>query len=116
LFSNLFKQRRDEVLKKGGNMGKEVKRQSVRKLFVERMKREGRGKEWFSTVKQVSKETGQRYGQAAWEAMRRLGYTGPEKERQLHQVFLENEDKTKLQRQIDAEQEQINFTVSFIVA
>jgi hypothetical protein len=32
---------------------KEAKRPTIRKLFVERMKREGRDKEWYATVKQV---------------------------------------------------------------
>ena len=45
------------------------KRPSVRKLFVERMKREGKGKEWNTVIKQVMENTGKRYGQAIWEAM-----------------------------------------------
>jgi hypothetical protein len=81
----------------------EAKLPTVRALFVERMKREGREKVWYTTVKQVMQETGKKYGQVAWEAMRRMGYEGPDKERQLYQEYLEDGEKSKLQRQIDAE-------------
>ena len=83
------------------------KQSSVRKLFVERMRREGREQEWHTTVKAVMEETGKRFGQAAWEAMRRMGYEGPEKERQLHQEFLKKGQKSKLRQQIDREREEI---------
>ena len=59
------------------------------------------------TLKQVTQETGKKYGQVAWEAMRRMGYEGPAKERQLYQEYLEDGEKTKLQRQIDTEREAI---------
>jgi len=88
-------------------MRNEAKRPTVRKLFVERMRREGRGEEWTATLKQVMNETGKKYGQTVGEAMRRMGYEGPERERQLHREFLENGEKTKLQRQIDQERQQI---------
>jgi hypothetical protein len=84
-----------------------VKRHSVRKLFVERMKREGRGQEWRTVIKQVMQDTGKRYSQAIWEAMRKMGYIGPEKEHQLHDEFQAKGQKTKLQRQIDEERQQI---------
>ena len=85
----------------------EAKRPSVRKLFVERMKREGRGNEWSTVIKQVMENTGKRYGQAIWEAMRKMGYIGPEKEHQLHEEFQANGQKSNLQRQIDEERLQI---------
>jgi hypothetical protein len=86
---------------------KEAKRLTIRKLFVERMKREGRDKEWYSILKQVKQETGKKYGQVAWEAMRRMGYEGPDKERQLYQEYIEHGEKTKLQRQVEAQRQRI---------
>jgi hypothetical protein len=71
------------------------------------MRREGRGKEWAATVRQVTRETGKKYGQASWEAMRRMGYEGPKRERQLHEEFLRDGQRTKLQQQVDREREEI---------
>ena len=99
--------KRGNLLEGGNKMTKAAKRSSVRRLFVERMKREGRGKEWSTVIKQVMKDTGKRYSQAIWEAMRKMGYMGPEKEHQLHAEFQANGQKTKLQRQIDEERQQI---------
>lgn len=61
---------------------------TVRRMFVDRMGREGRGKEFAEAVKKVMQETGSRYSPAAWEAMRRLGYAGPEKEKALYHAHL----------------------------
>jgi hypothetical protein len=84
-----------------------VKQPTVRALFAERMKRDGRTKEWYATVKQVMRETGKRYGPASWEAMRRMGYEGPKRERQLHEEFLQEGHKTSLQRQMDQGREEM---------
>jgi hypothetical protein len=62
----------------------ERKDPSVCTLFVARMKHEGRHDEWKQTLVDVQAETGQGFGQARWEAMRRMGYVGPDDERQKH--------------------------------
>lgn len=58
-----------------------------RSLFVERMRREGREKEWFETVKKVMTDENKRWGQAAPVAMKLMGYETPDKERQLHAEY-----------------------------
>ena len=82
-----------------GNAGQSSKRPSVRRLFVERMKREGREKAWYATLHRVMQESGKRYGQAVWPAMKLMGYAGPKREHELHEQFLREAQKTKLQRQ-----------------
>lgn len=59
------------------------KKPDVRTLFVERMKREGREKEWLAKVREIQAEKGVKWGQATHPAMIALGYEGPEKEREL---------------------------------
>ncbi|MBW8883586.1 MAG: hypothetical protein JF612_02165 [Planctomycetia bacterium] len=61
------------------------KKHTVCKLFVERITREGRLEEWKRTVADVQVETGQGFGQARWEAMRRMGYVSPGDERRRHE-------------------------------
>jgi hypothetical protein len=58
---------------------------------VERIKREGRFEEWKQTVATVQTETGHAFGQARWEAMRRMGYVGPDEERAQHAKWLAGE-------------------------
>lgn len=59
------------------------RRKDVRKLFIERMRREGREKEWNETVKRHQGESEKFGSQATWAAMKELGYQGPDHERKL---------------------------------
>jgi hypothetical protein len=60
---------------------------SVTKLFKARMKREGRWREWQDTILAVRKEKGTNLAAATWETMRRMGYEGSEKERELAEEY-----------------------------
>lgn len=81
-------------------------------MFVERMRREGREQEWYSTVKAVRADREARgdsagFSQSTWEAMRKLGYEGPKQERALYEEYLKREAMGKLRAQIKAEQDEI---------
>src|SRR6185312_12435944 len=66
------------------------KKPTVRTMFIERMKREGREPEWFATVKQLMAETGKGFWTVSWDAMRKMGYTTPAEEKRLNTEYLEN--------------------------
>ena len=66
---------------------KKPKKPDVRTLFRERMKREGRTKEWNETIRAVQAETGKQFGRIVYDVMKRMGYEGPEKERELAAAF-----------------------------
>lgn len=88
---------------------------SVRQLFVKRMHREGRDKEWYATVRKLQEETGKQFGQIAGEAMRLMGYEGPEQEREIERRYQEEiARRTKttgeiLREEIRAERAAQNF-------
>lgn len=88
-------------------MAKEEKKPTVRQAFVERLKREGREKEWLATVHKVMEETGRGFWASSWDAMRRLGYTTAENEWQLYREALAKEGQTKLRLQVEAEKDEI---------
>jgi hypothetical protein len=69
-------------------MSNSPKKDTVAKLFADRIRREGREDEWKRVLAAVQTETGLGYGQARWEAMRRLGYQGAEDERRRHEEWL----------------------------
>ena len=79
---------------------------TVRRIFVERMKREGRAAEWFATIKQVMMETGKRFGPACPEAMKRMGYEGPKREWEIHEKYVA-EERAKLKTPTEIVREQI---------
>ena len=70
---------------------KKPKRLTIQKKFVERMDREGRGADWRTLVKRLMQETGKRYGQVIWDAMREMGYSSAKEENRLYKEFLESE-------------------------
>jgi hypothetical protein len=55
----------------------------VKKLFRQRLEREGRGAEYEALIKAIQAEKGIGYGQAQHMAMHKLGYPGPKEERAL---------------------------------
>lgn len=59
------------------------RRTDVRKLFFERMKREGRVKEYQAKIKELQAQTGQKFGRVQYDAMKACGYTTPDEERAL---------------------------------
>lgn len=59
-------------------------------MFVERMKREGRLKEFTARVRKHQAETGKTFTPAAWPVMREMGYESVTKERWL----LEEHERT----------------------
>lgn len=65
---------------------------SITTLFVDRMKREGRFEEWQEGLAKVQAETGQKFSQARWAAMRACGYTSPEEERRLQMLWRAKEE------------------------
>ena len=66
-----------------------AKKMDVRAKFQERMKREGREAEWLAVMKSVRTETGLKFGQAIWEAMKRMGYQGADVENRLYNEYLD---------------------------
>jgi hypothetical protein len=85
-----------------------VEKVSVRKLFGQRMEREGRYQEWVDRTKKLSLETNRGFSPCSWDAMREMGYEGPVKERALHEAFLSIEGQTKVQVQVQKERAEIN--------
>lgn len=73
---------------------------SIRELFVERMKREGREAEWHEKVKSKQTETGKGFSAASWVVMREMGYTLPEVERALHAEYEKNLHLTSAQKEM----------------
>lgn len=88
--------------------GKDIDKASGRFLFVERLKREGREKEWFDTLRRIKDEEGLLFGQASPKAMRELGYESVEKERNMEKFRLRNLHKEA--EQIEAEEQQQKFS------
>jgi hypothetical protein len=82
-------------------------KQTPRALFVERMKREGREKEWFETVKRLQEETKKGFSPAANEAMRLMGYESPDKERELHAQHLSTLHRSAADVQRGKEQDEM---------
>src|SRR5262245_4071577 len=68
------------------------KKDTVCKLFCDRMRRVGRYDEFKQVIAAVAVETGQRHGQAKWEAMRRMGYVNPDDERRRHSQWMAAEN------------------------
>lgn len=62
---------------------KKTRPETTRCLFVKRMHREGRDKEWYATVRKLQEETGKGFNEIAGEAMRMMGYQGPDEERAI---------------------------------
>lgn len=83
------------------------KKMPVSQKFCDRMKREGRSKEWHAAVKKVMADTGKGYGAAKWDAMRAMGYTTPAAEHALYADYVKTQYKSKLRVQIETEQEEI---------
>lgn len=86
---------------------KAEKKDSVQKLFIQRMKREGREQEWFTVLRRVQDVTGKSYGQAIWPAMKELGYTDPKLERELHAKYLKNIHRTAAENEIREERAEL---------
>lgn len=71
-----------------------------RKLFGERLEREGRKQEWFRRIKEIQQETGKDWKNSSWVAMREMGYKGPKDERareaaRLEEIELAAEERAK---------------------
>lgn len=75
-----------------------------RAMFGERMKREGRGDEWRSRVKQVMGEQGKTASAAQNIVMREMGYEGPARERELWDEYVASLHKTGTQ--VEAERKE----------
>lgn len=86
-------------------MEKTEKKAGPRKLFLQRMKREGREKDWFATLKRVMAETGKQFTPASWVAMREMGYVDAATERKLLSDYEANLHHTALRNQIKKEQD-----------
>jgi hypothetical protein len=65
---------------------------SIKQLFRERMGREGHAAEFRAAVKKVMQLRNLKYGQAVPEAMRNMGYEGPERERQHEREWIQGMD------------------------
>ena len=85
------------------------KKATPRKLFVERMRRQGRGKEWDMSIKQVMAEESLSYNQAAPIVMKAMGYEGPSSERAIHAEYEANIHKTAMERERDTIQAEIKL-------
>ncbi len=82
-------------------------KESPRKLFVERMKREGREQEWHERVRETIASTGKQFGAISYAVMREMGYVSPEKEREIHADYLANIHKTAAQAEMDRNRDEI---------
>lgn len=84
---------------------KPPKKKSPKVLFIERMRREGRGKEFHANLKRIQAETGKGYAHASYQAVVEMGYKGPAEERAIHEKYLQNLHKTAAEIQRGEEQE-----------
>jgi hypothetical protein len=75
------------------------KKRTGRRIFLERMKAEGRYKEYIAKVKARKAETGQGWSVCTWPVMREMGYLGPQGER--------NAEVERLQKQVEVQAETI---------
>lgn len=92
------------------------KQPSVKKLFVERLTREGRRDEWRQAVRDAQRETGLQYGAAAWTAMRRLGYLDADNERALYaewQASLKAKEQAVVEQQVEQKLDAARLDMSF---
>lgn len=64
-------------------MSDKPKKKAVQTLFRERMYREGKKQEWHETIRKIQAESGKKFGQCVFDAMRALGYQGPKEEREI---------------------------------
>jgi hypothetical protein len=71
----------------------------VKKLFRQRMQREGREPEYEALIKAIQAERGIGYGQAQQQAMHKLGYPGPKEERALAAAW-EAEQRSVAEEQV----------------
>lgn len=96
-----------------------IKPKSPRSMFVERMKRDGRGDEWHRRVKEVMASQGKTFHQACCVVMKEMGYEGPDKERELWQTFVESLHKTSERieaERVESEQAPIRRMLTFEAA
>lgn len=77
-----------------------------RVMFRERMKREGRDKEFVARAKEIMRETDGYWNQSAYKAMVEWGYEA-EEEKRLHAEWEKRQGTTKLRRQLKKEREEI---------
>lgn len=82
------------------------KKDGVRKIFLKRLEREGRLKDWYKTVREVQAETGKQFGRIVYQAMARMGYESPEREWEIHEKYLADE-KAKLKTPTEVLREEI---------
>lgn len=82
------------------------KRETVRKIFVERMKREGRSEEWYRLLKEVMTAEGCRYNVASHKVMALMGYEGPKKEWEIHAAWVA-EEQAKLKTPTETLREEL---------
>jgi hypothetical protein len=65
---------------------------SIKRLFAERMRREGKDREWKACIKKIQTEQNLQYSQAYVKAMPLMGYEGPERERQHEREWIQGMD------------------------
>lgn len=82
------------------------KRNEPLRLFQERMRREGRLKEFNNAAKALCESEGLGWKRAAYKTAVAWGYEASA-ERRIHQEWLESKTNEKLKRQIRAEKEEI---------
>lgn len=71
------------------------------------MKREGRFSEWQKALATVQQETGKKYAQVKYTAIKQCGYHGPDHERQLHIHWLAMEQaksQLSVEQKVDADE------------
>jgi predicted alpha-1,6-mannanase (GH76 family) len=94
----------------------QVKMKSGRRLFLERMRRDGRWREWQQKIKAKMAEMGKGFSVASWPTMREMGYVNSKTERELEAAYLDSliEDKRKskteaIKEEIRRERSTANF-------
>lgn len=78
------------------------KEPTCRQLFVERMKRSGREKEWYDRIREAQEKTGKTFNQVAGSVMKDMGYEGPVKERGIHLEYMRTRHKSSAKLETEA--------------
>ena len=79
------------------------KPKSPRCLFIDRMKRDGREKEWFTKLRAVRKEFPDKYfNECSHLVMKEMGYKGPKEERKINEPYLRTMEELQRSKTGDA--------------
>jgi hypothetical protein len=79
---------------------------TIKKMFADRMRREGKEKEFKANIRNKMAEEDSYWSHAQWKVMREMGYLAKD-ERKFYEEHLANEGKTKAQVKLKEERAEI---------